>query len=146
MNIMSTNTDAIGADLELMERGLNKANLNGSYDISEAYLLKTAHNTMTRLLNEVAKSANVLSNTNFDPVNRCVALLASGLRKANKKGCYELEESYVLRLALTNLATWVVDLTREAETLKGSSGSAGQLPTVEEESETNSDQPVVTVE
>lgn len=142
---MSTNTDAVKADLELLERGLNKASLNGTYDITEAYLLKTSLNTMNGLLAEVAKTANVLPNVNFDPVNRCTALLATGVRKANKKGCYELEESYVLRVALVNMTNWVAELGKEAETLRGSAGSL-PLPTVEEESETSTDQPVVTVE
>lgn len=112
-----------------IERGLNKGNLKGSYELNEAFLLKTAVNTLTTLVNDMSQRGNtVLANLSLDPVARCLGILEQGLRKSNLKGCYDLDESHDLKDIMTQLQNWFKDLQAEYDVIKGSTSIPNRMP------------------
>ena len=116
---MSKNLQQTANMLGLVEQGLNKATLKGSYELNDAFLLKTAHNTITELIRDLNQKGNgLLSNLNLEPVGRCLSIIEQGLRKGNLKGCFELDESHALKEALSQLVTWNKDLQTEADIVK----------------------------
>lgn len=114
-------------NLELLERGLSKGNLSGCFELNEAFLLKTALNTLTEFEGRVEKSSPGTDPTwNFDPVKRSWQVAAAGLRKGNLKGAFELDESYALKKALTEVEQWILELEKKVTT--GSAPTAPPAP------------------
>ena len=116
---MSSNVSDATKHVVLIEKGLNKATLKGSFDLNECFVLKTSCNTLNELLTKTEdKGVLGVKNLNFDPVLRCLELMEKGLKKGNVNGCFELEESYVLKVSIDGIKGWVTELTEEIKNFK----------------------------
>ena len=118
---MSINLQSSKDSLALVERGLNKASLKGSFELNESFLLKTALNTLSTLVKDLEKSNTFLATFDLDPIYRCLSMLEQGLRKGNLKGCFELDESYTLKENVNKLNKWWEDLKKESKTVENQS-------------------------